>query len=234
MSFNSRYLFLILAWIVVLLVIAYLAFYFISMRNVNEPPYTLISHQGNIQLRHYPPILVAEVRVSGEREEAINKGFRLLANYIFGNNTATTPESKHTIQMTAPVIQQASQKIAMTAPVSQTSQGGQWLVRFVMPEKYTMQTIPKPNNPKVKLIQTPPENFAVIRFSGTMSRANLAEHLSVLELYIEKHNLQTSGAPIYAFYNPPWTMPFMRRNEIMLKLESLPQRKAAATARQHS
>lgn len=172
---------------------------------VPEPPYKILAQQEAIEEREYAPMIVAEVTTSGARDDAANAGFRLLADYIFGNNTT-------------------QQKLAMTAPVQQqaATRDGEWAVRFVMPAGYTMATLPKPNNPAVRLFERPAERFVVIRFSGTSSAANLSEHQVLLEQYVSDKQLKVTGAPQYAFYNPPWTLPFMRRNEIMFALPALP------------
>jgi hypothetical protein len=109
------------------------------MSNVEQPTYTVIQSFQDVEIRDYPPMIVAEVEVSGERKEAINVGFRQIADYIFGNNSP-----KRKIPMTAPVTQQAGEKIAMTAPVSQQLAGARWKVRFVMPQGYTLETLPAP------------------------------------------------------------------------------------------
>lgn len=184
------------------------------LTTVSEPTYKTLTQQDAIEERDYAPLIVAEVTTSGARDDAANAGFRLLADYIFGNNT-----SQQKLAMTAPVQQQAGEKLAMTAPVQQqAAQDGAWQVRFVMPAGYTMATLPKPNNPAVRLIERPAERFVVIRFSGTSSAANLGEHLTLLEQYVQAKQLKVAGAPQYAFYNPPWTLPFLRRNEIMFAL----------------
>ncbi len=186
------------------------------MSQVNEPKFKVIESRGNIEIRAYPPLLVAEVRVEGERKEAISKGFRMLADYIFGNNA---PRQK--ISMTAPVIQQQGEKIAMTAPVIQQASDhtGQWKVRFVMPPEYTMETLPMPNNSQVEVLSIPAKRYAVIRFSGLASQESLQRHLGELVKYAKETNLKTLGEPIFAFYNPPWTLPFLRRNEVMMEVK---------------
>ena len=131
------------------------------MSLVEQPAYTVARSFEDVEIRDYPPMVVAEVEVTGERKAAINAGFRQIADYIFGNNS---PAQK--IPMTAPVTQQAGEKIAMTAPVTQQSAGGSWKVRFIMPSSYTMDVLPRPNNPSVKLVSLPAERFAAIRFSG--------------------------------------------------------------------
>ena len=181
--------------------------------NVEHPKYTLIERSGNIEIRDYAPVIVAETEVTGERREAISKGFRLIANYIFGNNTAAQK-----IPMTAPVTQQGSEKIAMTAPVTQQGVGKSWRVRFVMPSKYTMETLPKPNNPAVELKEIPGKRFAAIRFSGMGGQDSLERHTKEVDEFLSAKNLTPLSPPTYAFYNPPWTLPFLRRNEVMVEL----------------
>jgi effector-binding domain-containing protein len=177
-----------------------------------EPKYTIVKAEGPIQIRSYPEILVAEVSVQGERYVAINNGFRILADFIFGNNSG-----KQKITMTAPVIQQGA-KIAMTAPVIQQQAGDGWVVRFVMPDTYTKDTLPKPNNPDIAIITVPATEYAAVTFSGRNTDSNIQDHLQILLNYINEHHLKAVGNPIMAFYNPPWIMPFLRRNEIMLEL----------------
>jgi hypothetical protein len=199
------------------------------MSDVQEPSYQLVNRQDNIEIRDYAPMIVAQVTVTGERQPAISQGFRLIADYIFGNNQ---PAQK--VAMTAPVIQQAASepadkkgaKIAMTAPVIQQAEGtsGQgnsgnsWHVRFVMPADYTLDTLPKPNNDAVKLLPVAGRRVAVIRFAGSASDDNMTQHTTALNGFIAARQLQTLSTPTYAFYNPPWTIPPLRRNEVMVEV----------------
>lgn len=184
------------------------------MSDVEQPAYEVVSSQNNIEIRRYAPTIVAEVQVRGERGDAIGKGFRLLADYIFGNNTV-----RQDIAMTAPVQQQdRSRKIAMTAPVQQQASDGFWTVSFVMPSQYTMQTLPKPNNDKVKIGKVPAKRYIAIRFSGRNTDSNVSEHEAELMAHIAKNNIKVTGSAKYAFYNPPWTLPFLRRNEVMFEI----------------
>jgi effector-binding domain-containing protein len=185
------------------------------MSRVAEPKFSVVATQGDIEIRAYPSAIVAEVEVAGERKQAINEGFRLIAGYIFGGNT---PRQK--ISMTAPVTQQRGEKIAMTAPVTQQGKGDVWKVRFVMPEGYTLETLPRPNDERVKLIAVPSKRFVVIRFSGSQGDKNMKPHQEKLLEYVRDHKLLTTGEPILAFYNPPWTLPFLKRNEVMVELLS--------------
>ena len=183
------------------------------MSRVETPAYEVIKSQGKIEIRQFEPMIIAEVQMQGERTDAISKGFRLLADYIFGNNT-----TRQNIAMTAPVQQRESTQIAMTAPMQQQSTKDSWLVSFVMPSEYSMESLPKPKNDRVTLKKVPPQQFIVITFSGTSSDENLREHEEELIEFIKSKNISVTGTPKYAFYNPPWTLPLMRRNEVMIEI----------------
>lgn len=181
---------------------------------VEEPPFETVVSDGAFEIRDYPALAVAEVTVPGAQKEAANAGFRLLAGYIFGGNSG-----KADIAMTAPVTQEpAGEKIAMTAPVTQTPSDGEWVVRFTMPGKYTLATLPKPDDPRVRLRETPPARFAVVRFSGVARPDIVAKKTADLSAWMEKRNLGAAGPASLAQYNPPWTPGFMRRNEVMVPL----------------
>jgi hypothetical protein len=181
---------------------------------IEEPKYTVVRQYDGFEIREYAPYLVAEVVVPGPSEEAGNQGFRILAGYIFGKN-----KGERRIAMTAPVAQApVPAKIEMTAPVTQTAAGGGYVVQFTMPSEYTLETLPEPLDPQVKLKEVPGGRFAVIRYSGTWSERNYKEHLEKLERGVEAAGLRTTGSPIYSRYNAPFVPWFMRRNEIWLKL----------------
>ena len=185
------------------------------MSNVEKPDYKVIKSEQNIEIRQYDPMIIAEVEVKGKREDAISKGFRLLADYIFGNNTLGKD-----ISMTAPVQQKENLKIAMTAPVQQKLTGKSWQISFVMPSKHSMDSLPTPNNNRVRLKKILTRKFGVIRFSGTNSNENLTEHKNRLMNYVEANEIKIIGSPKYAFYNAPWTLPFLRRNEVMIEINN--------------
>ena len=183
------------------------------MSDVEKPDYEVIQSVQNIEIRQYEPMIIAEVEVDGKREDAIGDGFRLLADYIFGNNTV-----QQVISMTAPVQQKENQKIAMTAPVQQQSTGKSWRMSFVMPSKYKLDSLPVPNNNHVRLKGILAKKFVVIEFSGTNSNENVTEHENQLMNYIEENQIKINDSPKYAFYNPPWSLPFLRRNEVMIEI----------------
>jgi len=181
------------------------------MSRVELPSYQVEQQFGAIEIRLYKPLLVAEVEVEGERREAIRKGFSILADYIFGNNSKAD-----TVAMTAPVLQKANEKIPMTAPVTQVQEADAWKICFHMPAAYSLDTLPRPNDARVIIVEVPAKRAVVITFSGSSSEENIARHRKILLDFVQTHNVKTVGEPILAFYNPPWTLPFLRRNEIML------------------
>jgi hypothetical protein len=184
------------------------------MSRVEQPDYKVVEKDGPIEIRDYGPMIAAEATVEGERKPAIEEGFRLIAAYIFGKN-----EPRAKIEMTAPVEQEKAQKIAMTAPVTEQAKADNvWTVRFIMPREWTMQTLPAPSDPRVTLKPYPARRFLVITFSGVARDPNIAEKTDELRDYATAHKLAAVGEPVLAFYNPPWTLPFLRRNEIMLEL----------------
>lgn len=182
---------------------------------VEEPAFKIVTTDGNFELRDYPALVVAEVAVSGGQKEAANKGFRLLAGYIFGAN-----KRREGIAMTAPVAQaRKSEKIAMTAPVIQIANEDDWIVQFTMPSSYSLDTLPEPDDPTVQLRLMPPQRVAIIRFSGLASKDDVAEKTAELTTAVAAHHLRAIGAVSLAQYNPPWTLWFMRRNEVMIQVE---------------
>jgi SOUL heme-binding protein len=181
---------------------------------IEEPKYTVVREYDGFEIREYAPYLVAEVTVPGPAEEAGNQGFRILAAYIFGKN-----RGERKISMTAPVAQApAPTKIEMTAPVTQAAANDGYVVQFSMPSEYTLETLPEPLDPQVKLKEVSGGRVAVIRYSGTWTESNYKEHLEKLQRGVEAAGLRTTGSPIYSRYNAPFVPWFMRRNEIWLKL----------------
>ena len=178
----------------------------------------------DFSLRAYAPMLVAEVTVSGTRREAANAGFRLLADYIFGNNLAAQGADAEKIAMTAPVMQAPAQPtqqtIAMTAPVIQDPAGpGQWTVQFVMPKAYTLATLPKPNNPAITLRELPGRTVAAVQFSGWATESSVNQHTEALLTWVATKQWRIAGNLQLAFYNPPWTLPWWRRNEVWVPVQ---------------
>jgi hypothetical protein len=185
-----------------------------------EPAYQTIVKDGDFEIRDYPALIAAEVHVSGEREEAGNAAFRLLAGYIFGGNT-----QRREIEMTAPVAmsRDAGEKIRMTAPVAMSGSPDKWAMQFFMPPEYTLETLPVPDDPRVKLVPVPPTRYAVVRFSGIGREDAVAENTERLRAFIANRHLLPIGPAILSRYNPPWTLWFLRRNEIWFQIQHKPQ-----------
>ena len=194
---------------------------------IEEPRYDVIVSQPPFELRHYAPTLIAQTLVDGDMDSASSQGFRLIANYIFGNNIAVGSDQVAKIAMTAPVtVEPQSSKIAMTAPVTIEPQSGdtrvsgahQWRIHFVMPSQYTLGTIPKPNNSAVTLHELPRKYMAVYRYSGFNTQARVQEKTEMALAWAKQQSLRVVGTPQLSRYDPPWTLPMFRRNEIMLEV----------------
>ena len=183
------------------------------MSNVEVPAYKILKKEQNIEIRQYPPLIIAEVKTAGSRQASISDGFRILADFIFGNN-----EGEKRLSINGPITQQEGIKIAMTAPVQQEKTDAEWATSFIMPSKFSIDTIPNPINDRIKIIQIPSKRYAVITFSGRGTEANLTKHTNELEIYMNGSSYSKVGNAKYAFYNPPWTLPFLRRNEVQFEL----------------
>ncbi|MFZ1625707.1 MAG: heme-binding protein [Gammaproteobacteria bacterium] len=190
--------------------------------SIEEPAYTVRDTSGKIEYREYAPYLKAETLVEGaaDFESAGNEGFRRLFRYITGGNTT---QSK--IAMTAPVSQTGeSEKIAMTVPVQQTGSAGGWLIAFTLPKQYTLETAPVPGDSRVRIVSQPARLFAVLRYSGRWTESNYNESRDELLGILAAAGVAVRGEPQLARYNAPFIPPFMRRNEVMIEVDSLPLR----------
>jgi hypothetical protein len=183
---------------------------------VEKPSYTVSTTIGAIEIRQYAPYIVAEVSLQSGENNAMMLGFRPLADYIFGQNI-----SQEKIEMTSPVVQQ-SQKIEMTSPVIQsadasggTNQMAQ-RVQFMMPKKYTLQTLPAPKNPDVTLKAIPAQTLAAISFSGIGAMAEMHAKEQELRDVLRDKGFEVTGEPLYARYDPPWVAPNQRLNEVLI------------------
>ncbi len=192
-----------------------------GIRSEETPQYEVLKSEGGQEIRSYSKYLTAKTVVKGDFKKAQNEAFRILAGYIFGGN-----QQKQKLSMTAPVVQEkpgASEKMSMTAPVVQSSSDEGWVMTFVMPSKYKMEDLPIPNDPRVVLEEVPAKIVGVIQYSGLGREATNSEMASRLKAWLsanEKYAIV--GAPAYAGYDPPWTLPFLRRNEMMFELKLKP------------
>lgn len=194
---------------------------------IEEPKYDVIQTDGSFEIRKYAPILIAETFVDGDMDEASSKGFRLIADFIFGNNQVTDSNASSKIAMTAPVTAEpVSKKIAMTAPVTAEPQSFEsnmqaakkWRIHFVMPSQFTLANIPKPKNDAVTLRDVPSKFFVVHSYSGFNSLARIQAKTDEALEWANRKALKVLGQPQLSRYDPPWTLPMFRRNEIMVEV----------------
>ena len=184
-----------------------------------EPAFTLIKQSEPFELRLYAPRIIAETAVSGDMKKASSSGFKAIANFIFGNNQHPGSGEAENISMTAPVILQSSSVEAFTTsnPASDGSEQA-WQVSFFMPSQYNLESLPKPNNSAVTVRSLPASYAAVMRFSGFSGAETVAKNTQALQQWIQQQQLSALSTPQLARYNPPWTLPFMRRNEIIIEV----------------
>ena len=189
-----------MGWVALVLMLAIGSglFWYARATAVETPAYSVEIADGAIELRRYPPMIAAEVTRSGDRQAAVRAGFSPLARYIFGRD-------------------RDGEKIAMTAPVTQTPAAGDWTVRFLMPAGWTLDTLPDPAG-DVLLVELPAQRMAAIRFSGRWTDARFAEHEARLRDWLAARNISPAGPPVYAYYDDPFTPAFLRRNEVLLPL----------------
>jgi hypothetical protein len=191
--------------------------------DVNEPPYTLIQENGPYQVRRYDPMILAQVSASGSMDKASNKAFRPLFNYIDGNNSTQTK-----VPMTSPVLQEpeaqsdTSKKIPMTAPVfmnTNATSDQQWTMSFVMPASFTLQNTPQPLDPKVNIVKQDARMLAVVTFDGLAKPEERQEKGAEVKQWAASAGYTTVGDAFYAGYNPPFTLPAFRRNEMLIEVK---------------
>jgi hypothetical protein len=182
---------------------------------IEEPKYSVVKKDGDIEIRLYEPYIVAETIIdTSDYDAASNEGFKRLAGYIFGGN-----KKQQKISMTSPVATEESQKIAMTAPVQTEKQGTSLRITFMMPSEFTLETLPVPEDSRIVFRQVPAKKVAAIKFSGRWTTENFDEHTNELKKWIEEQGLTKCGATVIARYNPPFVPSFFRHNEIMIPVE---------------
>lgn len=189
-----------------------------GIRSAEEVPYKVIGKDGDKEIRQYPPRIIAKTTVYGDYKKSQEEAFRILANYIFGGNV---PEQQ--IAMTAPVTQERkSNQIAMTAPVTQEKTVGGWTLTFAMPMKYkSVYELPTPIDKRIELMERPGGFFAAIRYTWLSSeKKNDKKKFELLEWLGQNGKYEAIQTPYYAGYDPPWTIPFLRRQEIIVEVKN--------------
>lgn len=182
-----------------------------------EHEYLVLHADGPFEVRRYQPALVARTSVPPGVARPEDQAFRRLAGYIFGKNAGET-----SIAMTVPVVTEAEAEgtqIAMTVPVTGRRAEGGYQMHFVLPSKWTLETLPAPLDPEVELGELPAQTFAVFRFSGVAYPSTLDERLPALQAWMSRRGLEATGPARMAFYDPPWTLPFLRRNEVLVPID---------------
>jgi len=185
-----------------------------TYKSTETPAYTVQRAEGAIEVRAYGPRLMAEVSVSGSQGQAVSTGFRTLAAYIFGAN-----EGGAKLAMTSPVTQVPGQTIAMTTPVTQMARDGSWLVQFMMPSGQTLATLPKARDPAIRFVTLPANRQIMLQFSGIAGARILAAKEGELRSWARGQAMKVTAGPFYYFYDPPWTLPWNRRNEVAFWVE---------------
>ena len=186
---------------------------------VEQADYTMVKQMNGYEIREYPAHIVAQTTVRGSYGESMGNGFRIVAGYIFGGNT-----KKENIAMTAPVVAQkgevkkVSESIAMTAPVMATAEGDSQTISFGMPRSYTLETLPTPNDSRVKIVMIPAKKYAIMQFSWYRSDARVKKMQEKLLAALARDGVVANGSVAYAGYNAPWTPPWMMRNEVLVEI----------------
>lgn len=194
----------------------------VSAEKYNEAQYQLIEAiSDTVEVRQYQPQMVADVTVKGDRSDAAGKGFRQLFAYISGENLV-----RQKVPMTVPVAEYPadttnnelpkSESIKMTTPVTELNTSDGWVIRFFLPSTYTLDNTPTPKNPHIKISQTVPRKMAAIRFSGFAGDEKLEKKAAILIRTLQGTNYDITGSTQYAFYDSPFTLPFFRRNEVLV------------------
>lgn len=193
---------------------------------VEQADYTVVKKMNGYEIREYPAHIVAQTTVKGSYGESMGNGFSIVAGYIFGGNT-----KKESIAMTAPVVAQKgeakkiSESIAMTAPVVATADGDMQIISFGMPRSYTLETLPTPNDPRVKIVMIPAKKYAVMQFSWYRSDARIKSLQEKLLSALARDGVVAGESIAYAGYNAPWTPPWMTRNEVSVELKEITSKK---------
>lgn len=188
----------------------------IDVMAIEEAKYEVIKKENKFEIRDYAAHILAETVVEGNLEDAGDEAFKRLFRYISGDN-----RSGNKVAMTAPVSQEPmGEKIEMTAPVGQKRINESWLVSFMMPGSYTLETLPEPEDPKITLRQVPARRMAAVRYSGFWSEKGYLQHKAELVSWIQRRGLTIVGDPIWARYNPPFMPWFLRRNEVLIPIDA--------------
>jgi len=191
-----------------------------GIRSEENPQYTVVVQEGDKEIRSYSKYIIAKTSMKDDSDASRREAFKVLAGYIFGAN-----EKKQSLSMTAPVTQRnspESESISMTAPVSSSRLENGWVMTFMMPSKYTREDLPAPKDSRVQFEDVPPKLLGAIRYSGLgQSQTNFDKSKELRSWIQAQQKYKIVSEPIRAGYDPPWTLPFLRRLEIMFELSPL-------------
>ena len=186
-----------------------------GIRTVEILDYSILEKDGKFDIRQYDDYWVVRTEIDGEYKKSTGEGFRLLFSYISGDN-----KQQEKIAMTGPVMQQEKgEKIAMTGPVIQQKRGTSWIMEFVLPSKYDKIQPPEPINPDVSIVKVAGYRAAALSYSGNLREEKYNEKIKELMDIVTSKGLQPIGGPFSAGYDPPWTIPFLKRNEVIIRIE---------------
>jgi len=224
----KKYMYII--FVIIGILILWTTISFLFDRSISSPQYSVIEEKQGYEVRQYEPYITAQVEIEGTYDEALEQGFRILADYIFGNNTKQTDiamtapvtesvSKSEKIAMTAPVLVSENEKLTMTKPVTESSDGQMHTISFVMPFEYTLETLPRPNNSEIKIVSQDARKVAVLRFSWFRSADRISQKKQKLIEFLKRDEITPKSAPEYAGYNAPFTAPWLNRNEVMIEIE---------------
>ncbi len=194
-----------------------------GIQSEESPTYSIVHKDQKYEIRDYSSYIIAKTTVKANFKDASKVGFKILAGYIFGDNTANQKLSETSPTLNSQKVE--STKIPMTAPVTMTSQGSnEWTMSFSMPRKYNLASLPKPNDRRISLETVPKKLFAAISYSGSFSVNNNSKQAEILKSWIiNKTDYEIKSQATYAGYNPPWTIPVFKKNEVLIEVSKNPK-----------
>ena len=197
-----------------LLIFTYIFLFTPFAMAIEEPAYKVISKSGPFEIRQYAPYLIAQTWVDGDMDDAGSQGFRRIADFIFGNNQLPGAQASGKIAMTAPVTMEPGDN------ANGMKSAKRWRVQFAMPRQYTLANIPQPKNAAVTLAEVPEKLVAVHSYSGFNTLQRVQDKTDELLQWLKSTSQVAKSPPQLARYDPPWTLPMWRRNEIMVEIEA--------------
>ncbi|AZL15479.1 SOUL family heme-binding protein [Rickettsiales endosymbiont of Stachyamoeba lipophora] len=207
---NNATFFIVITIVILLISLGSFA---LMISHVEQPKYIVVKSLNDIEIRKYQPLIIAEVNITSERKDALIQGYDLLSDYILGNN-----QEKVAIEMTLPVAQQIGDRYLNAVDIFTENPNKVWAIRFMIPQKYQFELLPKPLDERIKLFELSERDMVAIKFNGINNDENFLAQLQKLENFVQQQNIQTQGAPIFIFYDPLWTTNKIKRNEILIEL----------------